>query len=54
VSFNLRKGEILASRSNGSGRTELVMTLFGEYAKITQGKVKRISASLSPIVRARP
>ena len=24
----------------GSGRTELVMTIFGEYGKITQGKMK--------------
>jgi D-xylose transport system ATP-binding protein len=41
VSFNLRKGEILGIAGlMGSGRTELVMTLFGEYAKVTQGKMK--------------
>lgn len=40
VSFNLRKGEILGIAGlMGSGRTELVMTIFGEYGKITQGKI---------------
>jgi D-xylose transport system ATP-binding protein len=40
VSFNLRKGEILGIAGlMGSGRTELVTTIFGEYAKITSGKV---------------
>jgi len=38
VSFTLRKGEILGIAGlMGSGRTELVMTIFGEFAKITQG-----------------
>lgn len=40
VSFNLRKGEILGIAGlMGSGRTELVMTIFGEYGKITKGKI---------------
>jgi len=41
VSFDLRKGEILGIAGlMGSGRTELVMTIFGEYAKITHGSIK--------------
>jgi D-xylose transport system ATP-binding protein len=41
VSFDLRKGEILGIAGlMGSGRTELVMTIFGEYGKITHGTVK--------------
>jgi D-xylose transport system ATP-binding protein len=41
VSFDLRKGEIFGIAGlMGSGRTELVMTIFGEYGQITQGKIK--------------
>ena len=41
VNFNLRRGEILGIAGlMGSGRTELVTTLFGEYGKINRGKIK--------------
>ncbi|MBX3085346.1 MAG: ATP-binding cassette domain-containing protein [Anaerolineae bacterium] len=41
VSFNLRSGEVLGIAGlMGSGRTELVMTLFGEYGRITSGSIR--------------
>ncbi|MBK8046636.1 MAG: ATP-binding cassette domain-containing protein [Anaerolineales bacterium] len=41
VSFDLRRGEILGIAGlMGSGRTELVTTIFGEYGKITHGTIK--------------
>jgi len=40
VSFNLKEGEIFGIAGlMGSGRTELVSTLFGEFGKISQGRV---------------
>jgi len=48
VSFNLRKGEILGIAGlMGSGRTELVMTIFGEYGQITHGVMKLNGQKLS-------
>ncbi len=49
VSFNLRRGEILGVAGlMGSGRTELVMTLFGEYGRITGGKIKLDNREVQP------
>ena len=49
VSFNLRRGEIFGIAGlMGSGRTELVMTLFGEYAKITQGRIIMEGKEIAP------
>jgi D-xylose transport system ATP-binding protein len=40
VDFQLRKGEILGIAGlMGSGRTELVTTIFGEYGHLTAGKI---------------
>jgi len=49
VSFNVRRGEILGIAGlMGSGRTELVMTLFGEYGKIVNGKIKLNNKQIQP------
>ena len=48
VSLELRKGEILGIAGlMGSGRTELVTTLFGEYGHITRGKITMEGKDLS-------
>lgn len=49
VSFDVRKGEILGIAGlMGAGRTELVMTLFGEYAKIVGGKIHLNGKEIKP------
>jgi D-xylose transport system ATP-binding protein len=49
VSFDLRRGEILGIAGlMGSGRTELVMTLFGEYGKITGGTIRLDGREIRP------
>ncbi|HAE60232.1 MAG TPA: D-xylose ABC transporter ATP-binding protein, partial [Anaerolineae bacterium] len=48
VSFDLRKGEILGIAGlMGSGRTELVATVFGEYGNITAGTISMNGRILS-------
>ena len=49
VSFNVRCGEIFGIAGlMGSGRTELVLTLFGEYAKISKGKILMEGRAIEP------
>jgi D-xylose transport system ATP-binding protein len=49
VSFNVRRGEILGVAGlMGSGRTELVMTLFGEYGKIVKGRIMLENREIRP------
>ena len=49
VSFDLRRGEILGIAGlMGSGRTELAMTLFGEYGKITEGRITLDGEDIEP------
>ena len=49
VSFDVRKGEILGIAGlMGSGRTELVLTLFGEYAKVSKGKIRMAGKPIEP------
>jgi D-xylose transport system ATP-binding protein len=49
VSFNVRKGEIFGIAGlMGSGRTELVLTLFGEYATISKGQIRLGNKEIHP------
>jgi D-xylose transport system ATP-binding protein len=49
VNFDVRKGEILGIAGlMGAGRTELVMTLFGEYSKIVGGKILLNNKEIKP------
>lgn len=49
VSFDVRRGEILGIAGlMGSGRTELVMTLFGEYGKIVKGRIMLENREIRP------
>ncbi|MAT97436.1 MAG: D-xylose ABC transporter ATP-binding protein [Anaerolineaceae bacterium] len=47
ASLDLRRGEILGIAGlMGSGRTELVTTIFGEYGKVTEGEITLEGKSL--------
>lgn len=49
VSFDVKRGEILGIAGlMGSGRTELVMTLFGEYGKIVNGTISLMGKEIKP------
>lgn len=49
INFDVRKGEVLGIAGlMGSGRTELVMTLFGEYATIVGGKILLKGKEIKP------
>ena len=49
VSFNVCRGEILGIAGlMGSGRTELVLTLFGEYGRITKGRIRMDGKEIEP------
>ena len=49
VSFDVRRGEIFGIAGlMGSGRTELVLTLFGEYAKVTKGQIRLGDQEIRP------
>ena len=49
VTFDVRKGEIFGIAGlMGSGRTELVLTLFGEFGKISNGQVQMDGKDIHP------
>jgi D-xylose transport system ATP-binding protein len=49
VSFDVRKGEIFGIAGlMGSGRTELVLTLFGSYGKVSKGQISLGGKTIHP------